>query len=93
MSNYPDIKVDIIIDYGLTDIAARGIDGVIVEYPAFENRHRDHILDLTTAPAAISPDIAKRAVEVTRAILRQLQYVGVLCVEFFVSTDNELLVN
>ena len=74
-------------------IAARGLDGAIVEYPAFENRHRDHILDLTTAPAAVSPEIAKRAVDVTRAILRQLQYVGVLCVEFFVSTDNELLVN
>ena len=74
-------------------IAARGLDGSIVEYPAFENRHRDHILDLTTAPAAISPVIAKQAIEVTRAILRQLQYVGVLCVEFFVSTDNELLVN
>jgi 5-(carboxyamino)imidazole ribonucleotide synthase len=74
-------------------IAARGLDGSIVEYPAFENRHRDHILDLTTAPAAISPAIAKQAIEVTRAILRQLQYVGVLCVEFFVSTDNELLVN
>ena len=74
-------------------IAARGLDGSIVEYPAFENRHRDHILDLTTAPAAISPAIAKQAIEVTRAILRQLQYVGVLCVEFFVSTENELLVN
>ena len=74
-------------------IAARGLDGSIVEYPAFENRHRDHILDLTTAPAAISPAIAKQAIDVTRAILRQLQYVGVLCVEFFVSTDNELLVN
>ena len=74
-------------------IAARGLDGAIVEYPAFENRHRDHILDLTTAPAAVSSEIAKRAVDVTRAILRQLQYVGVLCVEFFVSTDNELLVN
>ncbi len=39
------------------------------------------------------PAIAARAVEITRAILRELQYVGVLCVEFFVSTDGELLVN
>ena len=74
-------------------IAARGLDGTIVEYPAFENRHHNHILDLTTAPASVPPAIAARAVEITRAILRQLQYVGVLCVEFFVSTDSELLVN
>jgi len=74
-------------------IAARGLDGAIVEYPAFENRHRNHILDLTTAPASVPPAIAARAIEITRAILNELQYVGVLCVEFFVSTENELLVN
>jgi 5-(carboxyamino)imidazole ribonucleotide synthase len=74
-------------------IAARGLDETIVEYPVFENRHRNHILDLTTAPAAVPAPIAANAVEITRAILRELQYVGVLCVEFFVSTDNELLVN
>ena len=74
-------------------IGARGMDGAIVEYPAFENRHRNHILDLTTAPASIPVQVASRAVEITRAILEQLQYVGVLCVEFFVSTDGELLVN
>ena len=74
-------------------IAVRGLDGAIVEYPAFENRHRNHILDLTTAPASVPPAIAARAIEITRAILKALQYVGVLCVEFFVSTENELLVN
>jgi 5-(carboxyamino)imidazole ribonucleotide synthase len=74
-------------------IAARGLDGAIVEYPAFENRHRNHILDLTTAPASVPPAIAAQAIEIARAILQKLQYVGVLCVEFFVSTENELLVN
>ena len=74
-------------------IAARGLDGSIVAYPPFENRHRNHILDLTTAPALVPQPIAARAVEITRAILNELQYVGVLCVEYFVSTDGELLVN
>jgi 5-(carboxyamino)imidazole ribonucleotide synthase len=31
--------------------------------------------------------------DITRAILEELQYVGLLCVEFFVTTDGELLVN
>ena len=74
-------------------VAARGSDGGIAEFPPFENRHRNHILDLTTVPAAITPAMAKQAAEITRTILEELQYVGVLCVEFFVSTDGELLVN
>ncbi len=74
-------------------IAARGADGAIAQYPLFENRHQNHILDLTTCPAAVPQAIAARAGEITRAILEELQYVGLLCVEFFLSTDGELLVN
>jgi 5-(carboxyamino)imidazole ribonucleotide synthase len=74
-------------------IAARGLDGSVATYPVFENRHHHHILDVTTAPAAIPSAIARQAVEITRTILDSLQYIGILCVEFFVSTDNELLVN
>ena len=74
-------------------IAARGLDGAVVEYAPFENRHHHHILDVTTSPAQIPADIAARAAEITRTILEELQYVGVLCVEFFLSTDGELLVN
>ena len=69
-------------------VAARGLDGEIAAFPPFENRHRNHILDLTTAPAAIPAPVARRAAEITRTILEELQYVGVLCVEFFVSTDG-----
>jgi 5-(carboxyamino)imidazole ribonucleotide synthase len=41
----------------------------------------------------VPADTAARAAEITRAILEELQYVGVLCVEFFLSTDGELMVN
>jgi 5-(carboxyamino)imidazole ribonucleotide synthase len=77
----------------LSVIGARGIDGEVALYQPFENRHRDHILDVTTTPAAIPAVLASRAMEITRALLEELQYVGVLCVEFFVDTDSELLVN
>jgi 5-(carboxyamino)imidazole ribonucleotide synthase len=87
VERFVDLQAEISI------IAARGIDGEISEYPPFENRHTNHILDLTTAPASIPPAIAARASEITRTILEALQYVGVLCVEFFLSTDGELLVN
>jgi 5-(carboxyamino)imidazole ribonucleotide synthase len=74
-------------------IGARAVDGEVAEYVPFENRHRDHILDLTIAPAAVSTAIARRAADITRAILEELQYVGVMGVEYFVTTDGELLVN
>ena len=74
-------------------VGARGTDGEIAHYQPFENRHRDHILDVTTSPAAITPILAARAAEITRDVLEELQYVGVLCVEFFVDTDGDLLVN
>ncbi len=74
-------------------VAARGVDGEVATFPPFENRHRNHILDLTTAPAAIPASVARHAADIARTILEELQYVGVLCVEFFVSTEGELLVN
>ena len=78
----------------LSVVAARGLDG---EFGAVSRSSRTaiahHILDLTTSPAMIPLEVARRAAEITRAILEELQYVGVLCVEFFLSTDGELLVN
>jgi 5-(carboxyamino)imidazole ribonucleotide synthase len=77
----------------LSVVGARGVDGEVALFPLLENRHRHHILDLTTCPAAVPFAVGRRAAEITRAILEELQYVGVLCVEFFLSTDGELLVN
>lgn len=74
-------------------VAARGLDGEIAEYVPFENRHRDHILDVTTAPAVVPASVAARASEIARALLEELQYVGVLCVEFFIGTDGAVYVN
>src|SRR5205823_3647999 len=58
-----------------------------------ENRHRNHILDLTLAPAEVSERVRTEAVEITRAVLEKLDVVGVLCVEFFLTRDDRLLVN
>src|SRR4029077_4390983 len=74
-------------------IGVRGIDGETAHYLPFENRHRDHILDVTTTPAAVTPALAARAAESRRSLPAERQYGGVLCVEFFVDTEGELLVN
>ncbi len=74
-------------------IAARTIDGDLIDYGAVENQHVNGILDLSIAPARIPERMAREAVEMARAVLDRLQVVGVLCVEFFVRKDGRLLIN
>lgn len=74
-------------------VAARGLDGEFAHFGVVENRHRNHILDLTLAPADVSDRVRRDAVEIARAILEKLDVVGVLCVEFFLTSDDRLLVN
>jgi 5-(carboxyamino)imidazole ribonucleotide synthase len=74
-------------------VAARGMEGAFVHFGVVENTHRDHILDLTVAPAAISPEATYEAVEITQGIFEELDIVGTACVELFLSTDGKLLVN
>ena len=74
-------------------VAARGPDGRAAEFAPIENRHSRHILDLSIAPAEISPRLAREATEIARGILEALDVVGVLCVELFVAQDGRLLVN
>jgi 5-(carboxyamino)imidazole ribonucleotide synthase len=77
----------------LSVIAARGVDGQVAQYPLFENRHQNHILDVTTSPALVPPTVAAQATEIGRAVLEALHYVGLLCIEFFLSPDGVLRVN
>ena len=74
-------------------VAARGMEGAFVHFGVVENTHRDHILDLTLAPAALSPETTYEAVEITQGIFEELDIVGTACVELFLSTDGKLLVN
>lgn len=74
-------------------IGARGIDGQMSFFEPFENVHANHILDVTTAPAGIRINLAADALEITRTILDELEYIGLLCVEFFVTRNGRLLVN
>jgi 5-(carboxyamino)imidazole ribonucleotide synthase len=74
-------------------VVARGFDGVASAWPVAENEHRDGILAVSTVPARIDAALAARAVDATLAIVAALDYVGVLCVEFFVLDDGRLVVN
>ena len=74
-------------------IVARGGDGRTVAFDTVENRHRNHILDLTLAPARIGAETASRAQEIAAAIASSLNLTGLLAVEMFVDRDGGVLVN
>ncbi|HUR32728.1 MAG TPA: 5-(carboxyamino)imidazole ribonucleotide synthase [Vicinamibacterales bacterium] len=74
-------------------IGARAVDGTMSFFEPFDNTHRHHILDLTVAPADIPASLGAEAREVARAVLEGLDYIGILCIEFFVTRDGRLLVN
>jgi 5-(carboxyamino)imidazole ribonucleotide synthase len=74
-------------------VLARTADGSLAAYPAVENRHVNHILDTTIAPARIAPEIAVEAEAIARRIAERLGLVGVLAVEMFVTRSGSILVN
>jgi 5-(carboxyamino)imidazole ribonucleotide synthase len=74
-------------------IAARTADGAFAAFDLCENIHEDGILRRTVCPAMAPADVASRAVEAVRAIAERLDYVGVLCVEFFLMPGGVLLAN
>ncbi|NNE82493.1 MAG: 5-(carboxyamino)imidazole ribonucleotide synthase [Alphaproteobacteria bacterium] len=74
-------------------IAARGRDGAITSYVPVENRHANHILDETIVPAPVSDTVAAAATDIAHTLIAELQMIGVLAVEMFVSPDGTVLVN
>jgi 5-(carboxyamino)imidazole ribonucleotide synthase len=87
------IEECISLDTELSVLVARDSKGNTVFYDPVENIHRNHILDISIVPARIPPEIQKKACKTALEIAQSMKYVGMLAVEFFVSSDGRLLVN
>eukprot|EP01038_Epipyxis_sp_PR26KG_P018912 gene18913-26782_t len=75
-------------------IVARAAGGQLVHLPVQQNLHRGGILAVTQVPAPDVPAaLAQQAVALATRLATSLQYVGVLCVEFFVLDDGSLVAN
>ncbi|GAA6142070.1 5-(carboxyamino)imidazole ribonucleotide synthase [Hydrogenophaga sp. 5NK40-0174] len=71
-------------------IVARAASGEVVSFPVQKNTHRDGILAVTEVhDEVITPALAERARAATVALAEHMQYVGVLCVEYFVVDDGK----
>jgi 5-(carboxyamino)imidazole ribonucleotide synthase len=74
-------------------VVARGVGGEVSAFDVVENRHRDHILDLTVAPARIDAGLALEAQALAVVVAERLGLVGLLAVEMFVTADGRVVVN
>ena len=75
-------------------IVARSGTGEMVHFPVQRNLHRGGILAVTEVHSGVlDAALAQQAVAAAKAIAEGLQYVGVLCVEFFILEGGQLVVN
>ncbi len=90
------LEVFVPFEREISVIAARSADGHVECFDVTENEHRDHILKISRAPAAVSDALGAQARSIAERIAHALNYVGVLTVEMFVvanSGGSALLVN
>ena len=80
------------LDLELSVVLARDVQGNIASFPTAENSHLNGILDMSIVPARCSAVMNANAQELAKKLANQLDYVGVLGVEFFV-VGKQLLVN
>jgi 5-(carboxyamino)imidazole ribonucleotide synthase len=74
-------------------IITRYKNGDTSTFEPIENVHKDQILQSSTIPAKISPEIFSEAQMIAKQIANKLQYVGTMCIEYFIDQKNNLYVN
>jgi len=77
----------------ISTICARTVDGKTATFPPSENIHSNHILDVSIVPARIDESVTESARTLAADIALQLDVVGLISVEMFVTNENDILVN
>jgi 5-(carboxyamino)imidazole ribonucleotide synthase len=80
-------------DCEISVMVARDPSGNVTTHGPMENAHANHILDVSLVPARVSEAAADEAIQIACSVAEELDYVGVLGVEFFVARDGRVLVN
>jgi 5-(carboxyamino)imidazole ribonucleotide synthase len=87
------LEAFVAFDREVSQVAARGRDGSVALYPLVQNEHADGILRRTYAPApGLTPALQEQGSEAIRKVMAELEYVGVLTIEFF-EKDGKLILN
>lgn len=74
-------------------LGARDQHGGFTSYGPIENDHANHILDLSLVPAKVTDTIAEKGILCVQTMMEKLDLVGLICIEFFVTADGQLIAN
>ena len=74
-------------------IITRFENGDCYIYEPIENIHKEQILKKSKIPANINQDIYKQSQNVAKEIAKKLNFIGTMCVEYFIDIQNNLIVN
>lgn len=74
-------------------VVGRSVTGEIRCFEVTANHHTNKILDYSIAPAPLTRQVRRQAIDIARGIAGTLELEGVLCVEMFVTTGGDVLVN
>jgi len=77
----------------LSVVCARVAGGECRCFPVIENLHRDHILDVSIAPARIPAEVADHATSLAVRVAEALDLEGMIAVEMFLTQDGRVLLN
>jgi 5-(carboxyamino)imidazole ribonucleotide synthase len=77
----------------LAIMAARSVTGEIVFYPVVETQQVNQICHWVMVPANIAPDLQTKIEDYTRLLLTELNAIGIFGIEFFLTADNNILIN
>ena len=85
------------VDYELelAVLVARNENGEVASFPVVEQVFNDeaNLVDYLVSPARISPEIEKTARELAEKLISEIDMVGLLAVELFLTKDGQVLVN
>ena len=93
LNNHFILEKKINLKKEISVIISRYQDGNYVIYEPIENIHKDQILDTSTIPSNIDEKINNLSKDYTQRLADKLNYVGTMCVEYFIDEQNNLLVN
>lgn len=74
-------------------IGVRYLDGTLFTYQPIQNIHQNQILYKSSSPAQIDPKIYNQSIKWSEKIIKSMEYVGVICFEYFIDKNEELFLN
>ena len=77
----------------LAIMVARNNRGEIFTYPVVETYQKQQVCHWTIAPAEVSQNVREKVDAIAKTLVERLQFVGVLGIEFFLTSDERVLVN